>query len=285
MAFGGNNDRFGIKSNPSGVTKKDKLSKKEDIDAFLRDATELIKVIQKYVATIERDRLSLPSAQVSRDSGDTEKLANMIENMGMTSALSKKQSGGSAYHKQLARQLVDYLRQTKQLANAGGMMTLPDVYCSFNRARGTNLISPEDLLHAIDVMKELNLGISKRSFASGVMVIQDDAFDDDLMGKQLAELALTSMHSQKQNGIDSTEDYSCGITTTDVCRALRTTALLAHEHLISAEQSGWLCRDAALEGVRFFPNFFTIGDFSICFAESRDLPSIQSTTCQLPAQH
>jgi ESCRT-II complex subunit VPS36 len=246
--------------------KRDKISKKEDIDVFLKDATELIKVIQKYVATIERDRAaSSSSTEASSDSGDAEKLASMIESMGITSALSKKLSGGSAYHKQLARQLVDYLRQNKQLSNAGGMMTLTDVYCLFNRARGTNLISPEDLLKALDLMKELNLGISKRSFASGVMVIQDDAFDDELMGKALAELASTSMDRQKQYSSDTTEEYSSGgITATDVCRALKTTALLANEHLLSAEQSGWLCRDATIEGVRFFPNLFTIGNFSLC---------------------
>jgi ESCRT-II complex subunit VPS36 len=274
VAFGGNNDQYGRKSNPMGVSvgmmKTDKSSKKEDIDAFLRDATELIKVIQKYAATIERDRAtssSSSSADVSSDSvrSDTEKLASMIESMGMTSALSKKQSGGSMYHRQLARQMVDYLRQTNMLTNAGGMMSLTDVYCLFNRARGTNLISPEDFLRCIDLMKELNLGVSKRSFPSGVMVIQDDAFDDVAMGKKLTELASSSLGRQKQTGTDNSEEFSCGgITTTDVCRSLNMTALLANEHLLSAEQSGWLCRDATIEGVRFFPNLFTTGEFSLC---------------------
>lgn len=266
-AFGGTNDHFGIQSNHLGVAniaRKDKFAKREDIDAFLRDASELIKVIQKYAATIERDRATSLTAEVLNDGSDDEKLVGLIESMGMTSALSKKQSGGITYHKQLARQLVDYLRQTKQLTIAGGMMTLPDVYCLFNRARGTNLISPEDLLQATDLMKELKLGISKRSFASGVVVIQDDAFDDDLMGKRLTELATSSMYHQRKTGMDNLEDYSYGITTTDVCRALKTTALLANEHLLSAEQSGWLCRDATIEGVRFFPNFFKNGDFSLC---------------------
>ena len=268
MAFGGGNTEFNAKSNPlakAGIMKREKISKKEDIDAFLKDATELIKVIQKYSAIIERDRAASSSlTEGSRDSGDTEKLASMIESMGMTSALSKKQSGGSAYHKQLARQLVDYLQQNKQLSNAGGMMTLTDVYCLFNRARGTNLISPEDLLNALDLMKELNLGISKRAFASGVMVIQDDAFDDELMGKTLAELASTSMDRQTRHSTDNTGEYSSGgITATDVCRALKTTALLANEHLLSAEQSGWLCRDATIEGLRYFPNLFNSGDFSL----------------------
>ena len=136
-------------------------------------------------------------------------------------------------------------------------MTLTDVYCLFNRARGTNMISPEDLLKAVDLMKEMNLGISKRSFSSGVVVIQGDEFDDDTMGTKLAELASTSMEPQSRNPPSS----SGGITVMDVCRALKMSALLATEQLLTSEQMGLLCRDSTIEGVRFFPNLFVTGDY------------------------
>ncbi|KAL7542034.1 hypothetical protein ACHAXR_011467 [Thalassiosira sp. AJA248-18] len=262
VAFGGNNKQ--------STLKKDKGSKKEDIDSFLREATELIKVIHKYSATIERERASAIGASSTnrRDSAspgkDTEKLVGMMEHMGMTSALSEKQSG-SVYHKQLARQLADFLHLNDKLTKAGGMMTLTDVYCLFNRARGTNMISPEDLIKALDLMKELKLGISKRSFSSGVIVIQDDAFDDEVMAEKLAKLASSSIIHQSQNNTHSsgiTQSSIGGITVMDVCRALKTSALLANEQLLSAEQMGWLCRDSTIEGVRFFPNLFKTGDFS-----------------------
>jgi ESCRT-II complex subunit VPS36 len=158
------------------------------------------------------------------------------------------------YHKQLARQLVDFLRHNNKLIKAGGMMTLTDVYCLFNRARATNMISPEDLLKAAELMKEINLGMYKKSFSSGVMVIQADKFDDSIMGRKLSELALTSMNQQ--------ESSPGRITVLDVCRALNTSALLANEQLLTAEQVGLLCRDSTIEGVRFFPNLFDSGDFS-----------------------
>ena len=41
-------------------------------------------------------------------------------------------------------QLADFLVQ--RVDAAGGCMALPDVYCLFNRARGTELVSPDDLL-------------------------------------------------------------------------------------------------------------------------------------------
>lgn len=247
----------------TAVVKRDKGSSKNDIDIFLREATELIKIIHKYSATIERERASVSTGVGGDDASkkDTDRLFSMMDSMGIASALSEKQSG-SAYHKQLARQLVDFLRHNNKLMKAGGMMTLTDVYCLFNRARATNMISPEDLLKAAELMKEMNLGMSKRSFSSGVMVIQADEFDDSIMGRKLSDLALTSMHQNESSSLG-------GITVLDVCRALNTSALLANEQLTTAEQVGLLCRDITIEGVRFFPNLFDSGDFSSCIPASR----------------
>lgn len=246
-AFGGNNNN----AKSGGLVTK-KKSNQESIDAFMREATPLLKVIQKYTSTIERERraaaLSTNNMQVhaSKQHNDTEKLAAMLENMGMTSALSEKQSG-SMYHKQLARQIVDFLRRNERLNKAGGMMTLTDVYCLFNRARGTNMISPDDLLKALDLMKELGLGMSRRSFKSGVLVIQDDSFDDGVMAKKLANLASSSMKQISDVG---------GITVIDVSKTLKIPVLLANEQLQSSEEMGLLCRDSTIEGIRYFPNLF-----------------------------
>ncbi|KAL7496592.1 hypothetical protein ACHAWT_009268 [Skeletonema menzelii] len=257
-AFGGNNNA----ANSGGFVSK-KKSNQEDIDAFMREATPLLKVIQKYTSTIERERkaAALSTNHVHKDTSkqhnDTEKLVAMLENMGMASALSEKQSG-SMYHKQLARQIVDFLRHNDKLNKAGGMMTLTDVYCLFNRARGTNMISPDDLLKALNLMKVLGLGMSRRSFKSGVLVIQDDAFDDEVMAKKLANLASSSMKQKSESlgaGASFTDDVG-GITVIDVSRTLKIPALLANEQLQSAEHMGWLCRDITIEGIRYFPNLF-----------------------------
>eukprot|EP01082_Thalassiosira_pseudonana_P008080 g6718.t1 g6718 contig23:1084729-1086186(+) len=262
-AFGGNST--------GALHKKNSGSNVEDINAFMSEATELIKVIEKYAATLERERSAsssrgaiAPSAS-SKGEQETTKLIGMLENMGMTSALSAKQSG-SMYHKQLARQLADFLHQTDKLSKAGGMMTLTDVYCLFNRARGTNMISPEDLLKALNLMKEMNLGMSKRSFASGVVVIQDDAFDDENMATKLAELATSSIkppHATNNEFVALDGERVGGITVMDVSRSIKMSALLANEHLLSAEQMGLLCRDTTIEGIRFFPNLFNSGDYSL----------------------
>lgn len=57
-----------------------------------------------------------------------------------------KQTAGSSYHVLLARQLADFL--LKVLATSAGMIMLIDVYCMFNRARSTELVSPDDVINS-----------------------------------------------------------------------------------------------------------------------------------------
>ena len=76
-----------------------------------------------------------------------------------------------------AVQLADFLGPHMQ--KAGGLVTLADVYCLFNRARGTELISPDDLLTAVNLFPAISTGMHLRTFASGVLVVQSNTHDDD----------------------------------------------------------------------------------------------------------
>ncbi len=56
----------------------------------------------------------------------------------------------------------------------GGVLGLVDLYCMYNRARGTDKISPEDLLIACEKMNSMpESKIILRSFPSGVKVVQN----------------------------------------------------------------------------------------------------------------
>lgn len=50
-------------------------------------------------------------------------------------------------------QLADFLVGPMQ--RSGGIMPLPDVYCLYNRARGTELISPDDLISAVKLFPQV----------------------------------------------------------------------------------------------------------------------------------
>lgn len=210
-----------------------------DAETLLREATELVRIIQKYSSTLEKNS--------NKDQEDTLKLSDMMSDMGMTSALTKQDHQQSEYNQLLARHLSDFLRG--KLKKAGGVMTLTDVYCLYNRARGTNLISPEDLLQAVSLLSKLGLGMSERVFPSGVRVVQEDAFDDDAMAQRLADAA----------------EKAGNVTALQISKDLHIPSLLAQEQLLAAERKGYLCRDVTLESTRFFPNRFQ--EFALSLAQ------------------
>jgi len=201
---------------------------KGDAEDLLAEATELVAIIHKYVKTLESDQ---------HEENDTLHLTDLMSNMGMTSALGKESYQGNDFYEVLARQLCDFLEpKLKQI----GTMTLTDVYCIYNRARGTNLISPDDLLMALGYMSTLKLGISLREFPSGLKVIQSSDFSDEIMANKLKTLSTEKGH----------------LTSMDASRYLHSSALLANEQLLAAERMGYLCRDVTLETTRFYPNRF-----------------------------
>ncbi|KAJ6340605.1 hypothetical protein OIU77_008378 [Salix suchowensis] len=74
-------------------------------------------------------------------------------------------------------ELADFVRIP--LEKAGGMINLIDIYCLFNRARGTELISPEDLLQACSLWEKFDVPVMLRKFDSGVKVIQNKSHSDE----------------------------------------------------------------------------------------------------------
>ena len=69
-------------------------------------------------------------------------------NMGISGASDfdsqvSKDIAGKQFHSQLANELEKFLETV--IDTFGGVIGLVDLYCMYNRARGTDLISPEDL--------------------------------------------------------------------------------------------------------------------------------------------
>lgn len=207
-----------------------------DAETLLKEATELVQIIHKYVATLDRE------TSADNSSEDTDRLVSMLQDMGMTSALKKADYKGAeaAYYDQTARQLADFVRPKLQKVP---VMTLTDVYCLFNRARGSHLLSPEDLLHAVERLQDLNLGLSVVTFpGSGLKVLQDDRRANEAV---LAETFLNLCASS--GGF---------VTAMAVSRQCHVSAVLATEQLQAAERAEFLVRDETVEAIRFYPNKF-----------------------------
>jgi ESCRT-II complex subunit VPS36 len=217
-----------------------------DAERFLQEAIELVAIIQKYVATLEHSTTAAAESKddassSSSSSSDTQKLVQLLSNMGMTSALTKADFGRDREHQfyeMTARQIFDFVRP--KLQSTGGMMTLTDLYCLFNRARGTHLLSPEDLVQSVQVLETLQLGLSVYTFPdSGLKVLRDQDMSNRAL-QNLLELARTLGH----------------VTALTAARQFHMPTLLATEQLFLAEQQQLLVRDETLETIRYYPNRF-----------------------------
>nr|XP_031834768.1 vacuolar protein-sorting-associated protein 36-like [Nomia melanderi] len=120
------------------------------------------------------------------------------------------------------------------------MMTLTDVYCRVNRARGLELLSPEDLLNASRQLAPLGLPIVLRTFDSGVIVLQLRSHNDNAIVDVIADLI-------KERG---------SLTAEELAQSEGISVLLARERLLVTEKYGRACRDDTIEALRFYPNLF-----------------------------
>jgi hypothetical protein len=94
------------------------------------------------------------------------------------------------------------------------------------------------LRQACQLLGDLQLGLSQRTFPSGIVVVQlDDLYDTRQQGDRLVAL--------------------CPTTALEASPLLKLSPLLALEQLEDAERQGLLCRDVTLETTRFYPNRFS----------------------------
>eukprot|EP00958_Prasinococcus_capsulatus_P008400 scaffold821_cov314-Prasinococcus_capsulatus_cf.AAC.2 len=132
------------------------------------------------------------------------------------------------------------------LEREGGILDLPAVFCLFNRARGTELVSPDDLLLAAEQWSRLGLPLVLRTFESGVRVVHLASFrEEELINRVTAAAAAAGCRGS-------------GLSASDVVMQLSLTLPIAWELLFTGEKTGRLCRDEGAGGVRFYPNFFQV---------------------------
>jgi ESCRT-II complex subunit VPS36 len=95
-----------------------------------------------------------------------------MSELGFSSGVTRE-SAGKNYFESLCREVCDFVMPHLEK----GMLTLYDVYCMYNRSRGTDLISPGDLKSACELMHQLRLPILLKQLESGVVVLQSSNVD------------------------------------------------------------------------------------------------------------
>jgi len=205
----------------------------QDLDALMEMAKPMVSLANTLSKKI-RDK----QGELSED--ETVRFKSYLMSLGISDPVTKESHGsGQAYYLNLAKELHKVLE--KPVRESGGMMTLTDAYVRINRARGLELISPEDLLNACECLNSANSSLSLYTFPStGVKVLQSSSFQSEEIAKQTT---------------DSVES-SGSLTPEELSRMAGIAIVLAKERLLAAEDLGALCRDDTVEGLRFYPNLF-----------------------------
>lgn len=218
-----------------------------DLDSLAQKAREVVSVVQRYAAFMQEAKAASDEDGFSETTSqivEVNEMETIMQNIGVISPVTRL-SAGRLYHQQVARQLAELLLQQNRLKRLGGMITLTDLYCLYNRARGTELLSPDDLLNAVQMMSTLQLGMRMRVFPSGVRVIQLDSLDERAFDQTLIQFLESDEDAQRS-----------GVNASVVARFFSLSVMVAKERLLDAERRGVLCRDESLEGLLYFPNRF-----------------------------
>ena len=95
-----------------------------DVDALMQKAKDLVAIAERIQTAKKNEKTDVPSSE----------LTSYLLQIGISSPVTRE-SAGSHYHTELSKQLCDFC--LKVMPRVGQMITLPDLYCLFNRARGT----------------------------------------------------------------------------------------------------------------------------------------------------
>lgn len=208
-----------------------------DIEKLMSSAQEMVGLSRKLA-----DKIRDGQGAISAD--ETVEFKSLLLSMGIANPVTKQTAGSlTKYHKELCKELATFLQPLIQ-KEPGGTMALADVYCRFNRARGVDLVSPDDILIACEQFGDLKLPLVLRRYSSGVIVVQLSGLSDEAVVEETLKLLE-----------DRALRISC-LTAEDLARSLGISVTLAKERLLLCEQKGKLCRDENVEGLKFYPNKF-----------------------------
>lgn len=223
---------------------KNKLeSADKDISAAFQDLSQLVSMAQQMTKLSKSiaAKIKEHGSQVTTDETILFK-SHLLElgieqqvDVGMSSKSSY--SSSSRYYEDLARQITSIV---EPLIARHKQLTLSGVYCCFNRARGMDLVSPEDILNACRAMQNVpEIKLKLVQYKSGLLVLQSQSDNELILSKTL----------------DAINEMSF-ITPLLLSARLAISTQLARHQLEEAESVGKLCRDESTEGLKFYPNKF-----------------------------
>jgi ESCRT-II complex subunit VPS36 len=112
-------------------------------------------------------------------------------NMGMTDNFTShvsKEISGKKFYVDLAQEIEKFLNNVIESERFSGVIGLVDLYCLYNRARGTDLVSPGDLnIACIGLSEFSNKYMLKTYKKTGIKCIQLRSFNEKAYFERIAD--------------------------------------------------------------------------------------------------
>lgn len=232
----------GYRAGIVGIEKKmvaEQQQQNQSISEAFRDLSQLMETAKEMVSLSRQISTKITEKQGGISDDETVRFQAQLLSLGVDDPVTRATHGsGDRYHAELARQLAATLEPV--VREAGGMLTLTDAYCRINRARGLELISPDDLLAAAGQMERLSLPLRLHELPSGVRLLQLSELDQNAVAeKTRAKL----------------EEEGC-LTPPQLAQMEGISVLLAKQRLLYLETKAGACRDESVQGLVFYRNRF-----------------------------
>lgn len=233
----------------------------EDLEALMASAKEIVALAEQFARQTQSTNGSGPLNASNEANALLAQSASALGLVTTKDMLVPGSSSSSLYLSELSRNLAEFLTEDARgvLRKAGGIVSLVDLWATFNRARGgVELVSPNDFERACRLWEKLRLPVRLREFKSGVLVVQGSERTDEKTIKSL-QTWLAGMHSElAEPGKEAPWDlklFGRGVTARDVAEHFGWSIGVASEELEMAEERGALCREESIEGLKFWENW------------------------------
>lgn len=230
----------------------------EDLEALMTGAKEVIAMAEQFRAQSSSADSLTPEARSLLDESASA--------LGLTTTKDMLGSGSTSenlYVTELSRNLAEFLTDDRRgvLRREGGIISLVDLWAVFNRMRnGIELVSPLDFEKAAKMWETLQLPIRLRRFKSGLLVVQERSRTDERtiasLLAWLREVADDELAGHLVGGTAAVQGFGRSITAQETAEKFGWSVGVASEELEMAEDTGAVCRDQTLDGVRFWENQF-----------------------------
>eukprot|EP00760_Papus_ankaliazontas_P021087 PhM_4_TR18635/c0_g1_i1/m.54793/K12190/VPS36, EAP45; ESCRT-II complex subunit VPS36 len=157
-------------------------------------------------------------------------------------------SSSSNFTTALSRELESWL--SRALPKFGNVMTLHDVYALYNRSRGRDMVSPQDVADAVKLIQKEQQQQNQtsacvvRTLTSNQILIQSTDFQT-----RFQQVVFHDM-------LPPDKLYDVCISDVALANKIGVSVALARELLVESENRLELCRYESIKGIEFYRNFF-----------------------------